>query len=162
MKAELVIGKALRPRGLKGEIKIEAYTPDFASTVRIDGKEYAVLKFAGEGGFGYLQLQGIDNIDQAEALRGKLIYAYRSSMPKLNEGEYYIADIVGLDVIVDGECVGKIESVQQYGAADVYTASNKKGSFSFPALKKLLLEVDLENGKMVLDKDVFKSVVVYN
>lgn len=165
MKTELVIGKILRPRGLKGEMKIEIYSSkdiaDSVEEVRIDGVPYSVLKFTQEGTFGYIVLDGIDSADAAEALRNKYAYAPKSSLPPLGDGEYYIDDLIGLKVVVDGEELGRIDDVLQYGAADVYMVKGKR-DFSFPALKKLILSVDLENQKMLLDKSLFDSVVVYN
>ncbi len=168
MKAELEIGKALRPRGLKGELKVEIFTNSsdwlerFHGELKIDGKTYPVRKFTREGAFGYLQLEGVDSVEKAEALRGKSIFASRECLPKLNEGEYYVEDVIGLDVIVDGKCVGRITDVLQYGAADVYTAKQNEKSFSFPALKKLILSIDLSRMEITLDKAIFDSVVVYN
>ena len=169
MRSKLLIGTALRPRGLKGEIKAEIYSSkdDFLAgykgVVQIDGKEYRVQKYTQAGAFGYFQLAGVDSVEGAEALRGKEIYADRKDLPPTLEGEHFIVDIIGLDVFVDDRAIGKICDVLQYGAADVYQVTTLDGgSLSFPALKALIKTVDLDRGVMVLDKKIFDSVVVYN
>ncbi len=166
MRSELLIGRILRPRGLKGELKAEVYSSDphwllgYAGSVIIDGKAYRVQKFAHEGAFGYIQLDGVTTVEEAEALRDKDVYARRDELPKNKDGEYFIVDILGLDVIVGGDNIGTVVDVAQYGSADVYTVKTKDGLLSFPALKTLIKSIDLEAGKMTLDATIFERVVV--
>lgn len=167
MKSELTIGKVLKPRGLKGELKIETYSSDSArfshlKQLKIDAKEYIVKNISLEGAIGYVTLDTIDDVDKAEALRGKFITAKRDDLPKLPDGKYYIVDMIGLDVVVGGEVVGEVCDVLQYGSADVYVVKNGNDSLSFPAIANLIKSVDLEGGKMVLDDMIFPRVVVYN
>lgn len=167
MKSELTIGKVLKPRGLKGELKIELYASDSArfshlKRLKIDGIEYCVDRISPEGAIGYVSLEGIDTVEKAEELRGKLITANRNDLPKLPDGKYYIVDMIGLDVIVAGEVVGEVCDVLQYGSADVYVVKNGANSFSFPAISGLVKQVDLDLGKIVLDDMIFSRVVVYN
>ena len=167
MKSELTIGKVLKPRGLKGELKIELYASDSArfshlKRLKIDGIEYGIDCISPEGAIGYVSLEGIDTVEKAEALRGKLITANRNDLPKLPDGKYYIVDMIGLDVVVSGEVVGEVCDVLQYGSADVYVVKNGANSFSFPAISGLVKQVDLDLGKIVLDDMIFPRVVVYN
>ena len=167
MKSELTIGKVLKPRGLKGELKIETYSSDSArfshlKQLKIDTKEYIVKNISLEGAIGYVTLDTIDDVDKAEALRGKFITAKRDDLPKLPDGKYYIVDMIGLDVVVSGEVVGEVCDVLQYGSADVYVVKNGANSFSFPAISGLVKQVDLDLGKIVLDDMIFPRVVVYN
>ena len=167
MKSELTIGKVLKPRGLKGELKIELYASDTArfshlKRLKIDGIEYGIDRISPEGAIGYVSLEGIDTVEKAEALRGKLITANRNDLPKLPDGKYYIVDMIGLDVVVSGEVVGEVCDVLQYGSADVYVVKNGANSFSFPAISGLVKQVDLDLGKIVLDDMIFPRVVVYN
>lgn len=167
MKSELTIGKVLKPRGLKGELKIELYASDSArfsrlKRLKIDEIEYGVDRISPEGAIGYVSLEGIDTVEKAEELRGKLITANRNDLPKLPDGKYYIVDMIGLDVVVSGEVVGEVCDVLQYGSADVYVVKNGANSFSFPAISGLVKQVDLDLGKIVLDDMIFPRVVVYN
>lgn len=167
MKSELTIGKVLKPRGLKGEIKIEIYSLDSArfsrlKKIKIDSVEYDIEHISPEGNVGYLTLLGVDSVEKAELLRGKFVTANRNDLPKLPDGKYYIVDMIGLDVVVGGEVVGEVCDVLQYGSADVYVVKNGNDSLSFPAIANLIKSVDLEGGKMVLDDMIFPRVVVYN
>ena len=167
MKSELTIGKVLKPHGLKGEVKIETFSSNPArfctlKKLKIDGVEYAVRSLRIDGTFGVLSLGGIEDANSAELLRGKMVSVLRADLPKLEEGKYYVADLLGLDVYVAGDRIGEIVDVLQYGSADVYVVKMQEGTCSFPALKQLIKSVDLENGKMVLDDMIFPRVAVYN
>ena len=167
MKSELTIGKVLKSRGLKGELKIELYASDSArfshlKRLKIDGIEYGIDRISPEGAIGYVSLEGIDTVEKAESLRGKLITANRNDLPKLPDGKYYIVDMIGLDVVVSGEVVGEVCDVLQYGSADVYVVKNGANSFSFPAISGLVKQVDVDLGKIVRDDMIFPLVVVYN
>ena len=167
MKTELTIGKVLKPHGLKGDVKIETFSSDPArfsalKRLKLDGKEYEVRRLTLEGSFGTLGLKGVDDMDSAELLRGKMISVSRADLPKLEAGSYYIADLLGVDVYVAGERIGELVDVLQYGSADVYVVRAESGTCSFPALKQLIKSVDIEKGEMILDDMVFRRVVVYN
>lgn len=167
MKSELTIGKVLKPRGLKGEIKFELYSSDSArfsrlKRLKIDGIEYAITHLSVEGNMCYCTLDGVCDVDKAESLRGKFITCQRDDLPKLPEGKYYIVDMIGLDVVVGGEIVGKVTDVLQYGSADVYVVKNGENSLSFPAIANVIKQVDFESGKLVLDDMIFPRIVVYN
>lgn len=167
MKSELTIGKVLKPRGLKGEVKIETYSSDSArfshlKRLKIDGQSYVVKSISLEGAIGYVMLDGIDSVEKAELLRGKFIIASRDDLPKLPDGKYYIVDMIGLDVIANGDVLGEVTDVLQYGSADVYVVRTVESSLSFPAIKGIIKEVDLEGGRLVVDGALFSRVVVYN
>ena len=167
MRSELTIGKVLKPRGLKGEVKIETYSSDPArfsrlKELKLDGVPYAVEKLSPEGAFCYVKFVGVDTVESAETLRNKIITVHRDALPKPPEGRYYIIDIIGLDVVVNGDVIGEITDVLQYGSADVYAVRGKSGNFSFPAVNGLIKDVDIKNGVMILDGMLFDRVVVYN
>ena len=167
MKSEFEIARILKPRGLKGEMKVQFYSSDVArfsllKTVRIAGVAHKFSKITAEGAYGYIVLEDINTVETAEDLRGRMISARRDELPKLEEGKFYIADMIGLAVYVGSDYIGKLADILQYGSADVYVIKNDKQSLSVPAIKQLISSVDLENGKLTLDEVIFDRVVVYN
>ena len=167
MKSELTIGKVLKPHGLKGDVKIETFSSNPArfstlKKLKIDGEEFNVRKLSLDGAFGTLGLKGVDDMDAAEKLRGKMISVSRADLPQLEAGSYYIADLLGIDVFVSGDRIGELVDVLQYGSADVYVVRTQDGTCSFPALKQVLKSVDVQKGEMILDDMVFNRIVVYN
>lgn len=167
MKTELTIGKVLKPHGLKGDVKIETFSSNPArfsvlKRLKLDGVEYKIKRITLDGAFGTLSLEGVNDMDAAELLRGKMISVNRGDLPKLEAGNYYIADLLGIDVYVSGDRIGELVDVLQYGSADVYIVKTADSTCSFPALKQLIKSVDIEKGEMILDDMVFRRVVVYN
>ena len=167
MKSELTIGKVLKPHGLKGDVKIETFSSNPArfstlKKLKLDGVEYEVRKLTLDGVFGTLGLKGVDDMDAAERLRGKMISVSRADLPRLEAGSYYIADLLGIDVFVAGDRIGELVDVLQYGSADVYVVRTADGTCSFPALKQVLRSIDIEKGEMILDDMVFRRIAVYN
>lgn len=167
MKERLTVGKVLRPRGLKGVVKVEAYSDDTSRwrafrTLGIGGRSYNVEEVSAESGFVYVKLGGVDTVEDAEKLRGLSVTAARAELPPPPEGRFYIADLLGSDVYADGDRIGELVDVLQYGSADVYVVKTEDGTVSFPALKATLREIDAEQGRIVLDGAMFARTAVYN
>ena len=150
----LIIGEVLKPQGIRGELKIKTYTdePDDVKSfgqVYIEGKPYKILSFrVGGDGFAYLGLRGVPDRNAAELLRGKKLEGDREDAPELEEGRYYIADILGL-------------SVETPLSSEVYTIEREGKEILFPAVKGVVKQVDLKNGRIIVDKKRFDEVAVF-
>ena len=160
------IGIILKPHGVKGAIKVGPMTDDVArfkslEKVYIDNKMYKVSNAQISPNEVILTLDGLEDRNQAELFRNKEIQVEKADAVKLEEGRYFIVDIVGCEVFVEDKSIGKIDEVLQNGAADVYVIKSQDKECMVPALKKLLISVDTDNKKIVLDKKVFEEVVVY-
>ena len=162
----LVIGEVLKPQGIRGELKVKTFT-DFPQdvkafkTVYIDDTPYKILSFrVGNDGAVYMGLRGIPDRNAAELFRGKLLEGDRDDAPALEEGQYYIVDIIGLDCETEeGEFLGKVTQITNI-SADIYTIEKAGKSILFPAVKGVVKKVDLENKKLVVDKKIFDEIAV--
>lgn len=162
---KLLIGTVVKPHGIKGEIKVKPYTDNIDNLLKvkviyIDDTEYKVLSARQREGMLYLFISRVYSIDDAAQLRGKNIFIDREQAAPLEQGEYYIIDILGSDVFVDSEYIGKVVDIGSFGSADVYTVKGDK-TVRFPFLKRLVQEIDIKNKKIVLNKDVFGEVSIY-
>ena len=163
---ELVVGTVLKPQGIRGELKIKPYT-DSAESFRaigrvfFGGEEYKVLSVRTGDGAVYLGLRGVPDRNAAELLRGKDVVIPRDEAPALPEGSYYIADILGSELVTEeGEALGTLLSVTQ-AATDIYTLKTEGGKeILFPVAKGVVLNVDVENKKITLSKKRFFEVAV--
>lgn len=167
MKSEFEIARIVKPRGLKGEMKVEFYSSDVArlshlKKVKICGVEHAVERIVADGQYGFIKIKDVDSAEEAELLRDAIVCADRNELPPLPKDRYYIADMLGMEVCVGGDIIGTLTDVLQYGSADVYVVKTKDGSLSFPALKQVVEQVDFQSGKIVLNDVMFSRVVVYN
>ncbi len=163
----LIIGEVLKPQGIRGELKIKTFT-DFPEdiksfgTVFIDDTPYKILSFrVGTDGAAYVGLRGIPDRNAAELFRGKKIEGAREDAPALEEGQYYIVDIIGLSCETeDGEALGKVTNIQNL-SSDIYTIEKAGKSILFPAVKGVVKKVDLDNQKLIVDKKIFDEIAVY-
>ena len=163
----LLIGEVLKPQGIRGELKIKTYTdaPEDVKafgTVYIDGKEYKILSFRVDGkGAAYVGLRGIPDRNAAELFRGKKIEGEREDAPELEEGRYYIVDMIGLSCENDeGEFLGTLTDVQQL-SSDIYTLEKDGKKILFPVVNGVVLDVDMQNRKLIVDKKKFDEIAVY-
>ncbi len=159
----IVIGEVLKPQGVRGEIKVKPLLDDAADMrlfkkVYIAGKEYKVLSCRSDAQAAYLALSGVADRDAAELLRGKEIEALRADAPALEEGRYYIVDIIGCEVVADtGESLGQIADVLP-AHTDIYVLKNGKKEGMFPAADGVISDVDTVNKKLTVNKKRFFEV----
>lgn len=162
----LVIGEVLKPQGIRGELKIKTFT-DFPEDVKefkqvfIDGAKYKILSFRVGDGVAYVGLRGVTDRNAAELLRGKLLEGDREDAPPLEEGKYYVVDILGLRAETEeGEYLGTVVDISNF-SSDIYTLEKDGKRILFPAVRKVIKKVDLENKKLLIDKAVFEEISVY-
>ncbi len=163
----LIIGEVLKPQGIRGELKVKTYT-DFPEdvkafgTVYIEDKPYKILSFrVGPDGAAYMGLRGIPDRNTAELFRGKKLEGEREDAPELEEGQYYIVDMIGLSCETEeGEVLGTVKDISNL-SSDIYTIEKAGKSILFPAVKGVVKKVDMENKKLIVDKKIFDEIAVY-
>ncbi len=163
----LCIGEVLKPQGIRGELKIKTFTdtPEDVKkfgTVYIDGVAYKILSFrVGPDGAAYLGLRGIPDRNAAELFRGKKIEGDREDAPELEEGRFYIVDVLGLACETEaGEFLGNVVDIVNL-ASNVYTIEKAGKKILFPVVKGVIKDIDLVQKKVVVDKAVFDEIAVY-
>ncbi|HHT14853.1 MAG: ribosome maturation factor RimM [Christensenellales bacterium] len=170
MKAFLSVGEILKPHGLDGTLKVridadsgEVFTNNQTFYLSPDGtKEVHILKASFFGKFAYITLENVDHIDKAEKLRGERLYIHRSQLPKLEENQYYIVDLIDSLVVDDAnQTIGSIVDVKQYASNDVYIIKAVDGKgIMIPALKDLIISFDADKKKLTLLRKRFNEVAV--
>lgn len=153
------IGKILNAHGIRGELKVEPLTDDPAryhvlEQVYVEDRRKSYHLYEVEGvrfhkGQVLVKLSGIDDMDAAKALKNQYLAINNSDRMPLEEGAYYISDLIGLAVYEDGEQIGVLKEVLQPGANDVYVLDSARyPDLYIPAIKDVILTVDLEAGRM--------------
>lgn len=154
--AYLECGKIINTHGIDGAVKLESWcdSPDIlADLERVfikEGntyKQYDVLRASVFKQFVIAKLDGVKDIDAAQALVGTVIYAAREDF-ELGEGDYFIADLIGLDIIDadSGKVLGKLREVINRGASDIYVIDTPDGERMMPAVEEFVDCVDLDRG----------------
>ena len=172
MQEYLLIGEITKPQGVQGELKLRPITCDPS---RFENMDYAFLK-EGEGyrrvnirvrragaDAVFLRMEGVNTRNDAEEMRGTMLYIDRAHAVELDEDSTFICDLMGLKgVLTDGGEIGRIIDVMQPGGNDVYVFKGKRGEVLVPALKSVVVKVDLAAGEMLLDADRMAEVAVYD
>ncbi len=152
-------GKIINTHGCHGGVKLESWcnTPeDLAALKNIyicdNGvyKKIKVLKSAVFKQYVLFDLSGVSDMDQAMAMKGTVVYADREDFD-LEDGEYFIADVIGLDVI-DAETntvYGKVVDMINRGASDIYVVKTENGERMIPAVDEFIVKVDVSCGVFV-------------
>ncbi len=155
------VGVFANTHGIRGEIKVYPTTDDanrfkkLKKVILRTKKEDIPLEIEGVKFFKkmvILKLKGIDNINDIERYKGSDLLIPRSDAVPLEEGEFYLADLIGLAVIEkDGRELGVVKEVLQTGANDVYVVSrpNQK-ELLLPAITSCILDIDVEGGRMTV------------
>lgn len=161
----LIVGEILRPHGVRGEMRVKIITdyperlldeveylyvgkdPDQAA------EQYEVLSARFHQTYILVQLEGIDDRDVADSLRGQYLMVDIDHAVPLDDGEYYLYQLIGMNVVtVSGEEIGIIAEVMETGANDVYVINSRKyGQILLPAHEETLVEIDLEKKQIVMD-----------
>ncbi len=154
----LETGKIVNIHGLKGEVKVMPWSdsPDFICEfdrlfVGKKKQEYEIEYARVHKGMVLIKLKGIDSPEAANGLRNSIVYIDRTEV-ELEEGVYFIKDIIGLTVkdASDGRVYGKVTDVLQTGANDVYEIKDGEKTRLVPAVEDVIVSTDIEGGVMTI------------
>jgi 16S rRNA processing protein RimM len=152
--------------GVRGEVRLTAFTEDplnllgYGPLLNATGVPALTLT-TGRAVKGAVIGQAVEiaTREQAEAMRGVKLYIERSALPPAeDEDEFYLADLIGLDVVSPtGAPLGKLKFVANFGAGDlleIAPATPGEASWYAPFTKAVVPEVDLAGGRIVVDRPV--------
>lgn len=154
----LVVGRVLAPRGVTGELKLDLQQSDpdlFVALRRVylgeERQPFIVRRARIHLEQGLLLLEGIEDRDAAEQWRDAIVYVPEADVRELDEDEYLVGDILGLRVVSDeGEALGEIIEIIATGANDVYVVRGALNDLLLPAIKQVILNVDIAGGTMTV------------
>ena len=154
----LETGKVVGTHGIAGELRVQPWcdTPTFLTrfkTLYTDraGTAVSVLSARVHGNIVLLKLAGVTTIEQAERLRGAVLYIDRADV-RLPAGGWFVQDLLGC-VVYDadtGAVLGTLKEVSKTGANDVWHVCNDRGEFLVPAIPDVIVEVDIDAQRVTL------------
>lgn len=153
----LIIGEILRPHGVRGEVRMRVltdnrdhlqqlesvYIADSPEAPALDRRDILGLRF--NKAYALLALENCRSRNDAELLRGKKVMIGIDQAAPLNDGEYYLFELIGLRVVADHIEIGRVKEVIETGANDVYLVqSDAYGEVLIPAHDETILKIDFE------------------
>ena len=155
----LEAGKIVGTHGVRGEMRVEPWcdSAEFLAALKTlyfdeGAQKLDVAASRVHKSLLLLRLKGVDSVEQADLLRGKIIYLDRSDV-QLEEGRYFIQDLIGMDVFDADNFIyyGKLSEVMRTGANDVYqVTSESRKNYLIPAIPDVITGVSLADGKMLI------------
>lgn len=152
----LTCGKIVNTHGLRGEVKALYYTdgPAFFNHVKTlhlsDGRTFSLKSCRQNRGAVLLKLEGVDTVEAAKKIVGQEILVARETLPPLPEGRYYIADILGMEMVTDtGRVLGTVVDVFKTGSNDVYTVRGER-EYLIPVIDEVVLSTDLAERRITI------------
>ena len=157
----LEIGQIVNTFGIKGMVKIKPFTDDINRFDKLkkvyiknkDGKkEYQIQEVKYHKNMVLMKLEGIDTPEQADLLRQSYLLVNRDDEEPLEEGVYYIVDLIGLEVYTDeGVLLGNVDDIFNTGSNDIYVVKDGKGKqILLPGIPDVIKDVDLEKGRITV------------
>ena len=161
MLPNLEIGQIVNTFGIKGMVKVKPFTDDIKrfdnlKTVYIEKnntqKEYEIEEVKYHKDMVLIKFKDVDTVEQAELLRNAYLTISRDSAEKLEEGRYYIVDMLGLEVYTDEQVLlGILDDIFNTGSNDIYVVKDKQGKqILLPAIQDVIKQIDMENRKMIV------------
>ena len=157
----LEIGQIVNTFGIKGMVKIKPFTDDIKrfdklETIYIETKkikkEYKIEEIKYHKNMVLMKLEGINTIEEAERLRQSYLLVDREKEEPLEEGVYYIVDLIGLEVYTDeGKLLGKVDDIYNTGSNDIYVVKDELGKqILLPGIPDVLKDVNLETKRITV------------
>ena len=161
MQGNLEIGQIVNTFGIKGFVKVNPFVDDI---LRFDDlekvyirrnkeiKELQVEEVKYHKNMVLVKFKGIDKVEDAELLRNFYLEVDRENAIELEEGEYFIADLLGMNVLTEeNEELGKLEDVFNAGSSDIYVVKTEEGKqILLPAISEVVKEINLKENKIIV------------
>lgn len=151
----IILAAVAGAHGVSGEVRLKLFAQNVESLKRhtalwIGERQFTLRSIKASGGMPVVRFAEIADRNAAEALRGALVSIPRDALPPLEEGEYYHADLIGLPCVGrDGEPLGMVVAVENFGAGDILEIEKGDGKRSMVPFRAGI--ADLEEGRIAVD-----------
>ena len=155
------IGQIVNTFGVKGMVKVVPYTDDITRFNNLKdvyiikknkSEKYDIEEVEYHKNMVLIKFKNINSIDEAEVLRNSILKVARKDAIPLEEGSYYIADLIGANVYTDeGKLIGVLQDIYNTGSNDIYVVKDELGKQTLlPAIKDVIKEISLEENKIIV------------
>ena len=139
--------------GVKGEVRVKPFgDPDmldqYGKLEAEDGRKFKIKRMRPQKNMLVVKFEGVNSREEAEVLNRLELFVDRAKLPDPDEGEFYVSDLIGMSILIDGEIIGTVKDVPNFGAGDMIEIEPKSGSATYyvPFTEEVVPEIDFENG----------------
>ena len=161
MQDYLEIGQIVNTFGIKGMVKVKPFTDDIRrfddlEKVYIENnksrKEYEIEEVKYHKEMVLIKFKGVETVEVAELLRNYYLKVKREDEPELEDGTFYIVDLLGLEVYSDeGKLLGKLEDIYNTGSNDIYVVKDELGKqLLLPAISDVIKDINIKDKKIIV------------
>lgn len=157
------VGKIVRTHGVRGAVKVLPYGESMA--LQGAGEKVfladppnempatlTIVSSKSQGRVLLVYFRGVTNMDEAQGIVGREVLLPEDRLPPTQEDEYYHYQLIGLHVETSrGDSIGVLRGVIETGGTDVYSIDHDGREFLVPAVEGVIVEVDLQRNRMVID-----------
>jgi len=157
----LLVGKVIKPHGVKGLISVWSYARTIESFLYSDTVffkqehqepvKYTVLDVSPHKNRFLMRIKGVESFEDAKSLRGSDILVDKKHLVKNSDDEYYWFELINMKVYLDsGKYMGVIKGILPTGSNDVYVVKQDDSEFLIPAIHDVVKKIDLNKGEMII------------
>jgi len=157
----LLVGKVIRPQGLKGLLRILSYARSAESFLTVgtvllksdkqELVEYKVSSLKAHKGVFLMKLDGLNSLRDAERYRGAEIFLKKDLLRREGDGDYFWFELIGLMVFLSsGRCLGTLKEIIATGSNDIFVIKEGEKEYLIPAIQEVVEEIDLKNKRIII------------
>ncbi|MBO7642821.1 MAG: 16S rRNA processing protein RimM [Alphaproteobacteria bacterium] len=128
---KILVGKIVAPQGIRGDVRVQTYSEkpeDFrvfsVQSPKFSADDFKFVRIVPNSSVIIAHITGVDDRNTAETLRGTELYIDRDALPELATDEFYQSDLIGFDIVRNGEKIGIVAGFQNFGAGDIIETDN--------------------------------------
>jgi 16S rRNA processing protein RimM len=157
--SHIVLATIGAPHGIRGEVRVKSFTADpmslgdYGPLFASEGRAFEIERLRPlKGDMFVVKFRGVDDRNAAEALNGVELSVERSALPPAEAGEYYHADLIGLEAVdAEGKSLGRIVAVENFGAGDILEIAPPDGaSLLVPFTNATVPDIDIAGGRLTI------------
>lgn len=148
---KILLAQIGAPHGIKGEVRVKPFgDPDmldqYGKLETADGRKFKIKRMRLQKNMAVVKFEGVNTRDEAEALNRVELYVDRAKLPEPDEDEFYVSDLIGMEVVINGNVSGTIKDVPNFGADDVIEIEPAGGGATYylPFTEAVVPEIDFE------------------
>lgn len=152
---KILLAQVGAAHGIKGEVRVKPFgdpemLDQYGKLETSQGRSFKIKRMRPQKNMLVVKLEGVNSREEAEALNGTELYVDRAKLPEPDEQEFYVSDLIGMTIVIDGTGSGVVKDVPNFGAGDMLEIEPEGGGSTYylPFTEEVVPEIDFKAGEM--------------